>query len=176
MSSRFTFRLSRNFISNRTKEAYQKYIDKRYNNVYDDIIDLINSTVQEITIPGINIIHPTLRKFKKSSQHSNEIMNRDLVISMRRIDGNINLYPIIEEAFFNYNQSGKDNLFIGDCLLECRNERGMVIFELDFKQCVLTDIDLPEVDYRETEPAEENFSITIKWNELNINPLPDFQI
>ena len=175
MSSTFKFKFSENFISKEVKEGYNGYLSQNYGETLDDISDVINSTVQGVTIPSMNVVHPSLQRFKKSSVHGNELMERELIIDFRKIDGNINFYAITEEAFRQYDKSGNsdDELFIGDCYMDVFSKRGITIFNIIFKDCVLTNIELPDFTFHEVEPAEEQFSVTLEWNDLNIIPLPD---
>lgn len=171
MAALFTFEFSQDLISPEIAEKYNHFI-KKNKYPYDNIVDMINSTVSEFNFSGFraNVFRSDF--FKKDSSHSYQYMDRPLEISLQRVDGNLTQFALIENAHTNYYKVGEKNMPIGNCYFQKVDLRGFVIWQVEFLKCVIEEVDLPDVDFTHTDADKENFSLTVHWNDLKITPFP----
>jgi hypothetical protein len=171
MASLFTFNFSQNLISPEIAKKYNAFL-KKNKYPYANIVDLINSGVSEFGFPGFRADVFRSDFFKKASSHSYQYMDRPLEISLQKIDGNLTQFALIENAHTNYYKVGEKNMPIGNCYFQRVDIRGFVTWQVEFLNCVMEEVELPEVDFTHTDTDKETFSVTVHWNDLKITPFP----
>ena len=102
--SQFAFSFPVDFVPSDIEKKYKSYLT-RNQNIFDDVIDYLNNSIQQITFPGLTF--PTAEqthKFGKeisyrSAKAPYDIYTKDFTITMASIDNNAN-YFIMQDILF----------------------------------------------------------------------------
>ena len=178
----FKIELPRVFIPTEVKERYNPYVFRMPTPV-QDISDLVNYSIQSITIPNFNFspveqIKPgnypqakgTVRKFRQSLSPE-MLIDRTFTITFQLLDGNVN-YWIMLETFFHYYAYENESPYTFNIPLHIFDAEGIRMYSVTFKDCLFTGLNQFTMSYSEVTPEFRTFECTFSFNEINM----DFQI
>lgn len=177
----FKVEIPKIFIPKEIKERYKPYLDRMPTPI-EDISDLVNYSIQGITIPNFNYqpveqVKPgyterktgTTRKYRASLSQE-MLIDRNFTISFQLLDGNINYWIMLETFFFYY---GHENPEPFTCNIPVRifDAEGICMYSSIFVDCLFTGLNEFTMSYSEITPEFRTFDATFSFNELKI----DFQ-
>ena len=101
-NSQFIFNLPANFIPTELIQTYQPILEKNWIQ-YENIVDYLNSTIKSVNFPGMNfdmpqqiMIRGKKRNFKPSVNVQDIITTRELTVTFRSVDSDLNYWLMFD--------------------------------------------------------------------------------
>ena len=177
----FKVELPRVFIPADIKQRYAPYIFRMPTPV-TDVSDLINYSIQSITIPNFNYnpveqtkpgyyerAHGTVRKHRPALGPE-LLIDRTFTITFQLLDGNVN-YWIMLETFFSYYSFDETKPYTFDIPVRIFDAEGICMYSQIFKDCLFTGLNQFTMSYSELTPEFRTFEASFAFNNLQL----DFQ-
>lgn len=175
----FKIEFPRIFIPDNIKERYAPYIFRMPTPV-TDVSDLVNYSIQSITVPNFNYdpveqVKPgngdrargTVKKWRQSL--SPEMMiDRTFTVTFQLLDGNVN-YWILLETFFHYYSFQNTKPYMMDVPLRIFDAEGNCMYTTLFKDCLFTGLNEFTLSYSDLTPEFKTFDCSFAFNDININ-------
>lgn len=185
----FEFRFPKDFFPQEVYDKYYKLINENQAVIFDPV-NLVNESIQGITIPGINdIVEPqpqtSTNSIKRDSRHINreskhdnfydgpsnplDLMDKDFTVTFRQNQGLLN-YFIMYETLFHYlckpilYNKGNDVWTI-----RILNEQGRVYSNIMLYQPRIMGIDGLDFSYSKSERTSETFDVKFSFNNLDFD-------
>jgi hypothetical protein len=175
----FKIELPRIFIPDFIKKRYEPYVFRMPTPV-TDIADLLNYSIQSITVPNFNyapieqvkpgnadIARGTVRKWRQALSHE-MLIDRNVTITFQLLDGNVN-YWIMLETFFHYYDYANREPYAFNIPLRIFDAEGNCMYTTTFKDCLYTGLNQFSLSYSELTPEFKTFECTFSFNEIDIN-------
>lgn len=172
-SSNFVFQFPTDIIHESIVERYTPLLEKNWVQ-YENVIDYINSTIKEVSFPGLALDTPTQtlmrgkqRNYKPVTNINDIASTRELTITFRRVDSDIN-YWIIYDMFTN-NYLDVENTFAEPFQLIALDIFRDAIYTVNFKEIILTNLSEIIFAYNQQAFNEQLFTMTFNYNFLDID-------
>jgi hypothetical protein len=178
----FKVELPRVFIPKEIKARYEPYLFRMPTPI-TDVSDLVNYSIQSITIPNFNYqpveqtkpgyyeqAKGTVRKFRQALSPE-LLIDRTFTITFQLLDGNVN-YWIMLETFFHYYNYNTTNPYHCDVPLRIFDAEGMCMYTSYFKDCLFTGLNQFTLSYSDITPEFRTFEANFSFNDIQI----DFQV
>jgi len=175
----FKIELPRTFVPQDVKERYTPYLFRMPTPV-TDVIDVINWSIQSITIPNFNFspieqVKPgnqlqakgTTRRWR-NSMSPEMLIDRNFTITFQLLDGNIN-YWIMLETFFHWYSFENKKPYALDIPLHIFDAEGLRMYSVQFHDVLFTGLNAFTLSYSEITPEFRTFECTFGFNELKID-------
>ena len=197
-SDLFKVEFPRNFIPKSIKEKYAPYVF-RMPTMINDVSDLINYTIQTVTIPTMNYTPAEQMKPEgknkfvqqepnpnslgnssteggrtrrwRSSQNIQEIFTKEFQVTFQLIDGHINYWIMLDTLLYYYNFQNKER-FSESIPVRILDAEGNVMFTALFVDCLFTGLTEYQLSYSDLSQEFKTFDATFQYNTLNLELLP----
>lgn len=201
-SDLFKVEFPRTFIPETLKEKYSPYVF-RMPTMINDVTDLINYTIQTVTIPTMNYepveqtIADTKNQFSdqtassnslgnsiteagrtrkwRSSQNVQEIFTKEFTVTFQLIDGHINYWILLDTLLYFYNFQNKER-FTQNIPVRILDAEGNVMFTAQFVDCLFTGLTEYQLSYSDLSQEFKTFDATFQYNTLSLELLPQDNI
>jgi len=177
----FKVEIPKIFIPQEIKDRYKPYLERMPTPI-DDISDLVNYSIQSISLPNFNFepveqTQPgyddtkrgTVRKFR-ASLSKEMLIDRNFTITFQLLDGNVNYWIMLETFFYYYAHENK-KAFMCNIPVRILDAEGICMYASTFVDCLFTGLNEFTMSYSEITPEFRTFECTFAFNELKI----DFQ-
>jgi len=197
-SDLFKVELPRTFIPKSLKDKYEPYVF-RMPTMINDVSDLINYTIQTVTVPTMNYTpveqmkpegknrlvqeesNPNalgqstteagrIRRWR-SSFNAQEIFTKEFTITFQLIDGHINYWILLDTLLYYYDFANKER-FTSNIPLRILDAEGNVMFTAQFTDCLFTGLTEYQLSYSDLSQAFKTFDATFAYNTLSLELLP----
>ena len=197
-SDLFKVEFPRNFIPKSIKEKYEPYVF-RMPTMINDVSDLINYTIQTVTIPTMNYtpveqVKPEgkdrlipeqpapnslgssstessrIRRWR-SSQNIQEIFTKEFQVTFQLIDGHINYWIMLDTLLHYYNFANRER-FTESIPVRILDAEGNVMFTALFVDCLFTGLTEYQLSYSDLSQEFKTFDATFQYNTLSLELLP----
>jgi len=178
----FKVELPKTFIPDEIKNRYLPYIQRMPTPVRN-VSDLVNYSIQSITIPNFNYspieqVKPgyqdaakgTARKFRQALSPE-MLIDRNFTITFQLFDGNVN-YWIMLETFFYYYSFSTTKPYTVDVPIRIFDAEGNSMYSSIFTDCLFTGLNQFTMSYSEITPEFRTFEATFAFNDMKL----DFQL
>ena len=178
-SDTFIFNLPVVFIPDKVKERYSPYL-KRMPSPTDSIVDVVNWSIQAVTVPGISYSpveqtrpgfegkHRGTSRYFRGSRHVETLLDRKFEVTFRAIDGYLN-YWILLETFHHHYGFDVENPYTCDMAIYVKDGDGLVLYSLVFRQVLFTGIDQMSLNFSEQSLDSKTFNCSFQFNEMEID-------
>lgn len=153
-------------------ERYTPLLEKNWVQ-YENVLDYINSTIKEVSFPGLGIETPiqTLhygkqRNYKPVTNINDIATTRELVIQFRRVDSDMN-YWILYSIFAN-NYLDVENTFANPFQIIALDIHRDAIYTISFSEIILTNLSEIIFAYNQQTFDEQVFTMTFNYNFIDI--------
>ena len=170
--SQFVFNLPSDLIPESIVERYRPILEKNWVQ-YENILDYLNSTIKEVSFPGMSLVLPeqTLHYGKKRSYRPvtnvNDIVTtRELTVIFRRVDSDLN-YWILRDIFDN-KYLDTTEVFANPFQITALDIHRDAIYEVNFKEIILSNISEIVFAYNQQSFDEQTFTLSINFNFYDI--------
>lgn len=176
LSSGFVFNFPTTFIPASIAETYKIVLEKNFVQ-YENVVDYLNSTILEINFPGLSIDLPeqTIIRGKQISfkpvTNINDIMSRDLDITLRSVDNHLN-YFILWDIFTKHYMAVSDgnipsNIqyhYVNPFTVKNVDINRDEIYSIYFRELIFKGISDNKFSYTNQSYTETTFNLSFKYN------------
>lgn len=180
-SDLFRVEIPKIFIPKTIKDKYSPYVFRMPTSIRN-VSDLINYSIQSVTIPDFNYspveqVKPggyigdgksrgTVRKWR-NSLNPELLIDRSFTITFELLDGNIN-YWILLETFFHYYSFSNDEPFTFNIPIHIHDNEGNIMYSAIFKDVLFTGLSDFSLNYAEIAAEFRTFDAKFEFNEIDI--------
>lgn len=171
-SSQFIFNLPSTFLPNETIETYAPLLEKNWIQ-YENVIDYLNSTIKSVNFPGIAFDLPSQirmrgkqRNFKPATNVQDIITNRELNITFRSVDADLNywlLFDIINKHYLDV-----ENQFLEPFSITFVDIHRDAIYVVKFYEIILKSLADNNFNYSSQKVNTKEFTLTFNFNFYDI--------
>ncbi len=164
-ASQFVFNLPADFLP--TEILEKNWIQ------YENVIDYINSTIKSVNFPGITFDMPKQilmrgkeRQFKPSRNNQDIITTRDLTITFRSVDSDLNYWLMFD--IINKHYLDVENQFVHPFTITCVDIHRDAIYVIRFYEIILKSMSEQDFNYSMMKTAAQDFTVTFHFNFYDI--------
>jgi hypothetical protein len=171
-NSQFVFNLPSDFIKQEIINTYTPILEKNWVQ-YDNVIDYLNSTIKSVNFPGLNFDGPTQilmrgkeRKYKPAKNVQDIVSARDLTITFRSVDADLNywlMYDILVKHYLDV-----EELFLSPFTISCLDIHRDEIYKIKFFEIILKGLSDNNFDYSQQKVNSKEFTLTCSFNWYDI--------
>lgn len=171
-ASQFIFNLPSDFLPPETINSYSPILEKNWIQ-YEDVIGYLNSTIKSVNFPGIGFEMPKQitmrgkeRQFKPAKNIQDIITNRDLTLTFRSVDADLNywlMFDIISKHYLDI-----ENSFLNPFTITCVDIHRDAIYVIRFYEIILKGMSENTFNYSQQKVASKDFTITFHFNFYDI--------
>jgi len=185
----FEFRFPKDFFPQEVYDKYYRLINENQAVIFDPV-NLVNESIQGITIPGINdIVEPqpqtSTNSIKRDSRHINrepkhdnfydgpsnplDLMDKDFTVTFRQNQGLLNYFIMYETLFHHLCKPILYNKGNDVWTIRILNEQGRVYSNIMLYQPRIMGIDGLDFSYSKSERTSESFNVKFSFNNLDFD-------
>lgn len=171
-ASQFIFNLPADFLPTEILETYTPILEKNWIQ-YENVIDYINSTIKSVNFPGISFDMPKQilmrgkeRQFKPSRNNQDIITTRDLTITFRSVDSDLNYWLMFD--IINKHYLDVENQFVHPFTITCVDIHRDAIYVIRFYEIILKSMSEQDFNYSMMKTAAQDFTVTFHFNFYDI--------
>jgi hypothetical protein len=176
-SSQFIFNLPQSFLKQETIDTYAPILEKNWIQ-YENVIDYLNSTIQQVNFPGISFDTPRqvnmrgkIREFKPAKNIQDITTTHELTITFRSIDSDLNywlMFDIISKHYLDV-----DNAWVDPFTITCVDMKRDAIYVIRFYEIILRGLSDNTFNYSQQKVNAKTFTLTAHFNFYDIEFLLD---
>jgi hypothetical protein len=176
-SSQFIFNLPKSFLPNEVIESYQPILEKNWVQ-YENVIDYLNSTIKSVNFPGISFDMPSQirmrgkeRNFKPSKNIQDIITTRELQVTFRSVDSDLNYWLMFD--IINKHYLDTENQFLDPFTITCVDIHRDAIYVIKFFEIIARSLSDNNFNYSQQKVNPKDFTLTFNFNFYDIEFLLD---
>ena len=185
----FEFRFPKDFFPQEVYDKYYRLINENQAVIFDPV-NLVNESIQGITIPGINdIVEPqpqtSTNSIQRDSRHINrepkhdnfydgpsnplDLMDKDFTVTFRQNQGLLNYFIMYETLFHHLYKPILYDKGNDVWTIRILNEQGRVYSNIMLYQPRIMGIDGLDFSYSKSERTSETFDVKFSFNNLDFD-------
>jgi hypothetical protein len=171
-NSQFIFNLPSDFLPQEIINTYTPILEKNWIQ-YENVIDYLNSTIKNVTFPGISFEGPKQvyprgkeRYYKPAKNVQDIITTRDITVTFRSVDSDLNywlMFDIVSKHYLDV-----ENLYVNPFTITCVDIHRDAIYRIAFRQIILKSLSDKTFDYSQQKINEQTFTLTFGFNFYDI--------
>jgi hypothetical protein len=176
-SSQFIFNLPGDFLPAEIIETYTPILEKNWVQ-YENVIDYINSTIKGVNFPGISFDMPQQmrmrgkqRNFKPSKNIQDIITTRELTVTFRSVDSDLNYWLVFDILSKHYLDT--ENQWLNPFTIACVDMHRDAIYVIRFYEIILKGLSDNQFNYSQQKVNAKEFTLTFNFNFYDIEFLLD---
>lgn len=173
-SSLFIFNLPIDLVNAKLEVEYMKLLKK--NRIpYESVVDYLNSSIKEITFPGLSFDLPMqTHKYGKeitwkSSRNVYDTFTRELDITFKSVNSHLNYFIILDMCLNEYLDVEKT--YSSPMFVRILDKHKDAIFEVRFRSVNLKALSENRLNYSDSSIEEKTFTVTFAYNYLDLTSL-----
>lgn len=171
-SSQFIFNLPNDFLKPETINTYQPILEKNWVQ-YENVIDYLNSTIKQVNFPGISFDMPKQmlmrgkeRQFKPAKNVQDIVTMRDLTITFRSVDADLNYWLMFDIVTKHY--LDVENAFVNPFTITCVDIHRDAIYVIKFYEIILKGLGDNTFNYSQQKIQAKDFTMNFHFNFYDI--------
>jgi hypothetical protein len=172
-SSQFIFNLPGDFLPAEIIETYGPILEKNWIQ-YENVIDYLNSTMKSVNFPGISFDMPKQitmrgkeRNFKPSKNIQDIITTRELQVTFRSVDSDLNYWLMFDIISKHYLDT--ENSWLNPFTITALDIHRDAIYVIKFYEIILKSLSDNDFDYSQQKvSAGKVFTMTFNFNFYDI--------
>ncbi len=171
-ASQFIFNLPSDFIPNEIIQTYTPILEKNWIQ-YENVIDYLNSTIKSVSFPGISFDMPKQilmrgkeRNFKPSKNIQDIITTRDLTVTFRSVDSDLNYWLMFDIISKHYLDT--ENQWISPFSITCVDIHRDGIYKINFFEIILKGLQDNSFNYSSQKVSSKEFTMNFSFNFYDI--------
>ncbi len=201
-SDLFKVEFPRTFIPKAIKDKYAQYVF-RMPTMINDVTDLINYTIQTVTIPTMNYtpveqVKPDVKsplqqsntnpnslgssstdaartRRWRSSGNYQEIFTKEFTVTFQLVDGHVNYWILLDTLLYYYDPTTKSR-FTENIPVRILDSEGNLMFTAMFMDCLYTGLSEYQLSYSDLSQEFKTFDATFQYNTLDLDLLPQNRV
>lgn len=176
-NSQFVFNLPSDFLPQEIINTYTPILEKNWVQ-YENVIDYLNSTIKNVSFPGISFDGPKQvyprgkeRYYKPAKNVQDIITTRDITVTFRSVDSDLNywlMFDIVSKHYLDV-----ENLYVNPFTITCVDIHRDAVYRIAFRQIILKSLSDKTFDYSQQKVNEQTFTLTFGFNFYDIEFLLD---
>tara|TARA_Y100000385_G_C13073234_1_gene630081 strand:- start:1077 stop:1652 length:576 start_codon:yes stop_codon:yes gene_type:complete len=182
-SDLFRVEIPKVFLPDFIKNKYSPYIH-RMPTIISDASDLINASIQTVTVPAVSFDPVTQARSSiksnppnrrrgdnrtfRDSKDPNSLVEKTFTITFKLYDGFIN-YWILLEAFYYYYNPENFNTYTFDIPVRIHDSEGNLMYSIKYKDVLFTGMSQFELSYSDNIQQFKTFECNFTYNEFDFN-------
>lgn len=174
-SNQFRFNFPKSFIPGELLAKYSRYMNRIPGNIISDPLELINYSVQSVTIPSFSydpveqVDFPGTKRQYRSSLPVTELFSKELTIGMQLFDGHFN-YWLMYEVFQYYYEFREKNPYLPDGFrLQMIDGEGNILVTIKFDRVLFQQIPDLNLNFSSNAAEFKTFEAVFVYNNLKID-------
>jgi hypothetical protein len=169
----FYFVFPKGFFPDEIQSKYFQYI-KSQSIPYDTLTQYMNSTVQNVTFPSLQLDTVTqTRPLGKTITYQSatpiqNLFSQGFQVTFRMAEGFINYFVMLETMLTHLNFKNPE-LFVVNLPLQILDNNGNVITSVQFKGVTLAGLSELSLNYTQNAPSVTTFTASFNYNYLSID-------
>jgi hypothetical protein len=175
--SQFVFNLPSDLLPTEIINTYTPILEKNWIQ-YENVIDYINSTIKSVNFTGISFDLPKQitmrgkeRNFKPAKNIQDITTTRDLTITFRSVDSDLNYWLMFDIISKHYLDT--ENAFLNPFTITCVDIHRDGIYVIRFYEIILKALSDNTFNYAQQKIASKDFTMTFHFNFYDIEFLLD---
>lgn len=170
LNNQFIFNLPESFIDKELEQKFQKILDMNLF-PYDSVMSFINSTIKDIVFPSLSFetVQQTTRYGKKVNyKEAGNILDKfqsEIDINFISVESHLNYSMLMEMCVKFYL---KPIQYIDSVNFQILDKSGNLIYTIVLREVLINSLSENRFAYYHTEFSEQTFSLTIKYNYIDI--------
>jgi len=171
-SSQFVFNLPTDFLPQEIINTYTPILEKNWIQ-YENVIDYLNSTIKSVNFPGISFEMPQQirmrgkqRSFKPSTNPQDIITTRELQVTFRSVDADLNYWLMFD--IINKHYLDTENQFLDPFTITAVDIHRDSIYVIKFYEIILKGITDNNFNYSQQKVNEKDFTVVFNFNFYDI--------
>jgi hypothetical protein len=172
-SSQFIYNLPESFIPNEVIETYKPILEKNWIQ-YENVIHYLNSTIKSVNFPGITFDLPRqilmrgkVRDFKPAKNVQDIITNRELSVTFRSVDSDLNYWIMFD--IINKHYLDVENQFLHPFTITVVDVHRDALYVIKFYEIILKTISENNFNYSSQKiNSAKDFTMTFNFNFYDI--------
>ncbi len=170
--SQFVFNLPSDFAPTEIINTYTPILEKNWIQ-YENVIDYLNSTIKSVNFTGISFDMPKQitmrgkeRNFKPAKNVQDITTTRDLTITFRSVDSDLNywlMFDIITKHYLDV-----DNQWLNPFTITCVDIHRDAIYVIKFYEIILKSLSDNTFNYSQQKIQSKDFTMTFHFNFYDI--------
>lgn len=170
--SQFVFNLPSDFAPTEIINTYTPILEKNWIQ-YENVIDYLNSTIKSVNFTGINFDMPKQitmrgkeRNFKPAKNVQDITTTRDLTITFRSVDSDLNywlMFDIITKHYLDV-----ENQWLNPFTITCVDIHRDAIYVIKFYEIILKSLSDNTFNYAQQKIQTKDFTMTFHFNFYDI--------
>lgn len=173
--SNFVFNLPSDIVPESVQDRYNSMLEKNHI-LYDNVVDYINSTIKEVSFPGLSFATPEQTRMRgkkvpyKAVTNINDILSvRELQIIFRRVDSDLNYWILFN--FLTTNYLDVLNTHTSPLILTSLDQYRDAMVEVKFSDVIFNTLSENIFAYNQSQFSEKTFTITATFTFIDIEYL-----
>jgi hypothetical protein len=171
-SSQFIFNMPSDFLPQEVLETYTPILEKNWIQ-YENVIDYLNSTIKSVNFPGISFDMPKQitmrgkeRNFKPAKNIQDIITTRDLTVTFRNVDSDLNYWLMFDVISKHYLDT--ENAFVNPFTITCVDIHRDGVYAIRFYEIILKGLSDNDFNYSQQKINSKEFTLTFHFNFYDI--------
>jgi hypothetical protein len=171
-ASQFVFNLPSDFIPAEIIQTYKPILEKNWIQ-YENVIDYLNSTIKSVSFPGISFDMPKQilmrgkeRNFKPSKNIQDIITTRDLTVTFRSVDSDLNYWLMFDIISKHYLDT--ENQWLSPFSITCVDIHRDGIYKINFFEIILKALQDNLFNYSQQKVSSKEFTMNFNFNFYDI--------
>ena len=171
-SSQFIYNLPSDFVTPEVVNSYQPILEKNWIQ-YENVIDYLNSTIKSVSFPGISFDMPKQilmrgkeRNFKPSKNIQDIITTRDLTVTFRSVDSDLNYWLMFDIISKHYLDT--ENQWLSPFSITCVDIHRDGIYKINFFEIILKALQDNLFNYSQQKVSSKEFTMNFNFNFYDI--------
>ena len=174
-SNQFRFNFPRAFIPQSISDKYSKYMNRIPGNIISDPLELINYSVQSITLPSFSfdpvqqVDNPGVKRQYRSSLPTQELFAKELRVGMQLFDGHFNYWLMYEIFQYYYDFKEKSPYLPDGFRLQMIDGEGNILVTINLERVLFQSVPDLNLNFSTNSPEFKTFEVIFVYNNLKIN-------
>jgi hypothetical protein len=174
-SNQFRFNFPKSFIPAAIASKYAKYMNRIPGNIISDPLELINYSVQAVTLPSFSydpveqVDFPGTKRQYRSSLPVTELFAKELRVSMQMFDGHFN-YWLMYETFQYYYEFREKSPYLPDGFrLQMIDGEGNILVTIGLQRVLFQSVPDLSLNFSTNTPEFKTFEVIFVYNNLKVD-------
>ena len=177
LNNQFHFNLPIDFVPDIYEERYMKLLGNQ-RKLYKTVVDYLNSTIQDISFPGINfptVSNPQVTKRKKIKWKTvgniYDLFEDTITVTLLNVDGNVNYLIFLDILMKHYLNTDKS--YDEPIMITVIDQNRNALYHIQFKDVIWTGLSSNKFAFNDQTIQNKNFTMTFEYNFIDFQYVAD---
>jgi hypothetical protein len=174
-SNQFRFNFPKSFIPSEINAKYSRYMNRIPGNIISDPLELINYSVQSVTLPSFSydpveqVDFPGTKRQYRSSLPVTELFPKTINVGMQLFDGHFNYWLMYEIFQYYYDFKEKQPYLPDGFRLQMIDGEGNILVTIKLDRVLFQTVPDLNLNFSTNTPEFKTFEAIFVYNNLKID-------